>query len=103
MFSTPTPTGQKTRPDTSKRCAGVSQISMPSALTPSSTVTTVPGSESGTPGYHDQCAEASEVTALLRSSGVVFAASKGCLVGTLMAPTRYSPGGSPAISYLPSN
>ena len=33
---------------------GVSQMSTPSAFTPSKTVTVFPGSESGTPGYHDQ-------------------------------------------------
>src|SRR5262245_47375864 len=104
MFSTATPTGQNTRPGTANRCDGVSQMSMPSALMPSRSVTAVPGSESGTPGYHDQCAVAAAVTALLtdsRSTGVVAAPSALRLVGiaTFMAPTKYSPGGRPVISY----
>src|SRR6187397_2335650 len=40
MLSGATPTGQNTRPDTLKRCEGVSQTSMPSALTPSRIVNT---------------------------------------------------------------
>jgi len=72
-----------------KRDAG-SYLNAPTAFTPSSTVTVFPGSESETPGYHDQWLVAAVATALLRSSGVVSLASKVCRVGiaTFIAPTR---------------
>src|SRR5690242_12240095 len=50
MSRTDAPEGHEMRPDTENRLAGTSQMSMPSASMPSTTVTRAPGSVTGTPG-----------------------------------------------------